>query len=348
LDVENSSVVNINGNVVSSGIVRTGFNSNVYPTGNQLNVNGNYTNNAGGTLSVLGAGDVANMWSLTNYGNVNVAPGATLNLTWQNGGITDVWAGSSYLIQGDFNDTVNGTSAFAHLTNIYGAVTIDNGQSIQDNPNGLTLTIAQGGSLTVLNGSTFWVHSNIVGQFGANVYTDPSTLIVDGTFYNYGANITVDGNSVFSVGSMSNSGPLLLTHNAAMTVNNGFYQLASGTLGESIDATGFSILTVNGGAVVLDGTLDVLLDPNFNPTVGSFYKFLLFGPGSLSGTFASIQNALFNNGSEKWTVIYNNSGGYVELLAQSNGQPTPEPTSFLLLGSGLIGVSYGLRRRLHK
>ena len=90
----------------------------------------------------------------------------------------------------------------------------------------------------------------------------------------------------------------MLTHNAGMTVNNGFYQLASGTLGASIDATGFSVIVVNGGQVMLDGTLDVLLDPNFNPTIGSFYKFLLFQPGELSGTFASIQNRLLQRDRE--------------------------------------------------
>ena len=295
-----------------------------------------------------GSGDVANIGTLTNNGFVYVGPGATLNLTNQPGGITDVLAGSTYYIQGNFSDVVNGTSAFAQLTNIYGTVTIDNGQTIQDNPIGGTLTIANGASLNVLNGSTFWVHTDIVGQYGANIYLDPSTLVVDGTLFNQGANITVDGNSVFSVGSISNGGPLWLTHDASVTVSNGFYQLASGTLGESIDATGFSILMVNGGPVVLDGTLDVLLDPNYNPTVGSFYKFLLFGPGSLSGTFASLQNAIFNNGTEKWVVIYNDAGGYVELMAQSNNQATPEPASFLLLGTGLIALSIGLRRRMSR
>ncbi len=146
---------------------------------------------------------------------------------------------------------------------------------------------------------------------------------------------------MFSVGSLVNGGPLSLTNNAGMTVNDGFYQLASGTLGESIDATGFSIIVVNGGPVLLDGTLDILLDPNFNPAIGSFYRFLLFGPGSLNGMFASIQNLYFNNGTEKWIVNYNNAGGYVELQAA----PAPEPASFLLLGSGLLSAALGLRRK---
>ncbi len=343
-EVAFASTVNVNGDLLNNnGDVEVSGESAGWGSGHTtLTVTEAVTNS--GTLSVWGDA-TANFGSLVNTGTVWVSSGAVLNLTNQPGGITDVLAGSTYYIEGDFTDVVNGTSAFAQLTNIYGTVTIVNGQTIQDNPIGGTLTIANGASLTVLRGSQLLVHSNIVGQYGANIYLDPAALIADGTFYNQGANITIDGNSVFSVGSISNGGPLMLTHDASVTVSNGFYQLASGTLGESIDATGFSILVVNGGPVVLDGTLDVLLDPNFDPAVGSFYKFLLFGPGSLSGTFASLQNAIFNNGTEKWVVIYSDAGGYVELMAQSNNQPTPEPASFLLLGTGLIGLSYGLRKR---
>jgi hypothetical protein len=351
LDVSNNSTVNIDaniyGDVYNSGVLSTGK-YDASPTANTLTIAGNLYNEPGAFLNVNGVGDVANVATLSNSGNVYVGRGATLNLTAQPGGNTYVLAGSSYVIQGDFVDVTNGTSAFAQLTNIYGSVIIDNGQTIQDNPIGLTLTIFSGGSLNVMNGSTLLVHSNVLPYAGANVYLDPASLIIDGTFFNYGANVTVDGDSVFRVGSFSNGGPLMLTHDASITVANGFYQLASGTLGESIDATGYSIVTVNGGPVVLDGTLDVLLDPNFDPTVGSFYKFLLFGPGALSGTFASIQNSIFNNGTEKWVVVYNDAGGYVELLAQSNSQATPEPASFLLLGTGLLGLSFGLRKRMSR
>ena len=83
------------------------------------------------------------------------------------------------------------------------------------------------------------------------------------------------------------------------------------------------MITVDPAAVSLDGTLNVLLQSGFNPAVGSTYEFIVFTPGELSGMFSSIQNDIFNGGTEQWAVIYNNSGGYVELLAQSYVSTVP-------------------------
>jgi hypothetical protein len=53
---------------------------------------------------------------------------------------------------------------------------------------------------------------------------------------------------------------------------------------------------------------------------------------------ASLQNDVFNNGTEEWVLIYNNAGGHVKLEAHS----------LLLFGSGLLSMGYGIRRHLPK
>jgi hypothetical protein len=103
---------------------------------------------------------------------------------------------------------------------------------------------------------------------------------------------------------------------------------------------------VTGGAS-LDGTLDILLQGGFNPAVGSTYEIILFSPGGLNGTFSMILNQFFNNNTEMWMVTYDNTDGYVELMAVlNNGTGTPEPATLQLMIPGLMVAGYSLRRRL--
>src|SRR5208283_1679766 len=132
VDVYNDSTLQINGAVTNSGSMTTGAGG-----GNTLNITGNLTNTGTGGFSLNASGDMANVATLNNSGAVTVATGATLNLTSQPGGITDVMAGSSYSIAGSFTAGLN--SAFANLTSIEGTVGLY-GQNDTIAPNGGTLT----------------------------------------------------------------------------------------------------------------------------------------------------------------------------------------------------------------
>ncbi len=138
VEVDHGSTLQINGAVTNSGSLSTGD----YFGGNTLTITGGLTNS--GSFALDASGDSASMQTLVNTGTVGVATGASLNLTNQPGGITDVVAGSVFSIAGSF--TAGANSAFANLTSIEGEVTLY-GQNDTITPNGGTLTLASGGSL---------------------------------------------------------------------------------------------------------------------------------------------------------------------------------------------------------
>jgi hypothetical protein len=128
----------------------------------------------------------------------------------------------------------------------------------------------------------------------------------------------------------------------------GYIQLANGILNEMIASnSSFGVINVNGSAL-LNGTLDILLQGGFGPSVGSTYKILLANAGQINGTFSSIENDTFTGGpeagGEKWVVDYDSAGGYVELIAE----PLPEPGTLFVLMPGLLGAGFMLRRQLFR
>jgi hypothetical protein len=100
------------------------------------------------------------------------------------------------------------------------------------------------------------------------------------------------------------------------------------------------------GPATLDGTLDILLGGDFIPAVGESFTILSFNPGTLSGTFASIENEFFNNGTEQWAVIYDNTDGDLLLTAEAVPPPSvPEPSTMFLGGSSLLAMAYWISLR---
>jgi hypothetical protein len=177
----------------------------------------------------------------------------------------------------------------------------------------------------------------------------------------FGNGGTFNGNVIS--GGMFNIGDALLTA-GKLGITGNYTQSSSGALAIDIGglAAGSQFDQFNiSGAAALGGTLNLDLIKNFTPTLGSTFDIMNFA--SETGSFATT-NGTHINTNEHFNVEVNPTNITLDVVAGpgslglgnsvlnfgGGGAPvaaTPEPSSLLLLGSGLLGggmVAY--RRKL--
>jgi len=187
---------------------------------------------------------------------------------------------------------------------------------------------------------------------GANTYTgntniNRGVLQVDGsitsnTFVNHRGTLagagTINGN-VTNNGKVS---PGALGAPGVLTVVQNYTQAEFATLMiqiASVSPDQFSVLNVLGNAN-LNGFLDPVLLNGFVPRIDDSFIFL--DSTSLTGGFSRILHPVFNNGTEQWSVIYQNDNA---ILTVGPNTIPDRGSTFLLLTLGLLGlVTY--RRQL--
>jgi hypothetical protein len=314
LIVDGSSALAVGGNLNNQGFLES------YGA---LTLGGTLNNQSTGSLYFYGG--TANVNAISNAGEVSIGGGSTLNLTGGGPGVTDIAAGATYAVVGNFN-SINGavtTGALANLARVEGWLDLQNGQT--------TTTVAS------LNNSG-----------GIAVVGIGTTLAITGDLTNSGNVDVGSGGTLTTTGDLTNSG--IVNADGALLVGSdapadtGYDQLADGTLAEGIiSGSDFGSIFSNGPAT-LAGTLDVLLQGGFDPSIGETFVILSFAPGTLNGTFSSIGYEFFNNDTEQWAVTYDNAGGQVFLTAEAaQFTQTPEPPTALLICSCLLTAAYRVR-----
>ena len=395
IDLENGSKLRVNGDVTnnSGGTIATSLHGG--SGANKITINGKLTNSGTFGLYSFSLSDVATIGSVENSGTINVGVGGGLNEQLKilaglnNNGDIFSQESSSITVGGNVSNTglihLETASTLSIGGNLTNSGTLETGTAVSVNVAG---DLTNSGSISLDYGypnPALTVGGNLINSGHFESQAGPVQVngaATNSGFLESGYSMTVHGlltntatgqiNSeaggvLEALGGLSNSGVINVNSGSAIDppfLNNlgminidgtsrlvvgtgspmgtGYIQLANGTLGEMISATNFGVINVKGSAL-LDGTLSILLQGGYDPAVGSMYKFLLANPGQINGTFASILNDIFNGGTEKWLVTYDNADGFVELTAEANN--VPEPATLLVLIPGLLGMAYGLRRR---
>ncbi len=346
-----NSTSNLNGNWTTNTSGNTNWSCDVpvlggcVPNNNQPVAGTLYNailNNSGATLTLASPNSVnVNTLTLT-AGTLNIASGATLNLTNQAGGITDINASSALILGGSFTATggTNGPSGLNSLTTIEGGLTLANGQVTSITPgnsvyyastNALVLggngpvNIQQGSTLTVNGDLQDWFNQinlgNGVSDIGGNRLNVTGLLTIGFGNFNEGG-LTLAGTSdQVTAGQINNIGGLGINLNGTSELVH-----ATGTYGNSaftyVEGTGNTVrvdgLLTNGGDIQLSG---------INAT--------LIANGGVQNTGGINAN---NNGANiQVTGNFSNSGNQASLALSEPG--TTSHISGTLTNSGNAGVS---------
>ena len=321
LDVEGSSTLTVTGNLNNSGLFETNrFNRG---GGNSVTITGALTNNVSGQVDIghfNNTTDVVNAGSLSNNGNVTIGRGATLNLTTQTGGLTDIVAGSAIDLQGSF--TAGGLSAIRNLASVEGTLLVSNGQSTAITPGGGTLAISSSGIFDVESASTVTINGGVdnSGLVETNRFNrgGPSHFDVTGQFTN-NASGQVDLGHFNTTTDEATFGSLL--NNGAITIGQG------ATLSLTSTSTNNSSIVLNGGTLAAAGELD-------NTGTVQTSVFETTGSTITAGDFVNLNGGVFN---------LNVAGDTAQVTTFTNGGTANAAAGTrIVVGTGAPTASTGL------
>ena len=151
--------------------------------------------------------------------------------------------GGTFYLYGDFHVGTNST--FVPIDSISGQLFLRNGQTTTITPPSGVLTISHGGLLEPDSSSRVAVNG-YVSNYGSLI-ANGAVNIAGALINNQQGDVTL--NQSISIGGLINNGYVSIKPVSPLDVtgSSGSFQLANGTLGEHIDATGFGTIYVSTG-----------------------------------------------------------------------------------------------------
>ena len=193
-----------------------------------------------------------------------------------------------------------------------------------------------------LNGGTAVMNGHVILQSGFGIpgvfVPPPSTIAVNGG--------TLQGSGLFFTDGVVNTGGTLAPGNSTgtMTVFADYTQGPGGTLAIEISSLlAFDLLNVIGD-VVLDGLLDLQVDPGYAAVAQVGDSFTVMGWNGFSGAFDTVTGSDLGGG-RFFALDYGDSG--LTLTVNSQVIAAPEPAMLALFGLGIAGIGFARRRRAH-
>lgn len=333
----------------------------------------------GGFLSSLGTGDLKNSGSLIVSATNSVDIGGNFNNSGSflfTGGSVEGRLGG-WGVVGAFNNsgTVTVTGAFGQVGGLFknsGNIDLSfetlsaNGGFINS---GGAVTVDERGILNVTNGyrqGGAGASTEVVGVLNADSYRqngggttiDFGALLSSTTFKAIGGTVTVNGMLVSTAAEFDARSRLqgtgTLTGNVAiggtitpgtvaspgtLTITGDYAQTGKGIFDEVISVTSNGLLNVNGAAALgPQSKLEITLLGGINPIGDSL---TIMDYNHLAGNF--LNGTAFSADGYKWKLNY---GSDEILLTALSPSVTPEPGTWLLFGSGLLGILGVVRKKI--